>query len=318
MKKVFKSSWETAHVWAQRSQSEGRSSNLSFVGDSLFSYNWYELAKFHETKTGETVVLIRDYSYSSSTGRHKNMSEGATRHYKHIYIHGATYPYTYDRGKLLVHEANIISFVSDIRENLEKIKNARLTEKISWAYRQYLNKIETLNWYCKEFDQLIPVELETLKITSFEVEEIIQKRNKRALELSSPENIAKREAETEKRKKREFDKIRFELETIESDWIKGETNRTTYNKGNKRFDFPMIRLRLNGETVETSNYASVPVREAKILFDLIKAGKDIKGFKIGYYTVIGINGTLKIGCHTLERDEINRFSEYMGWGTLSE
>ena len=312
MKKVFRSSWETAHVWAQRSQSEGRSSNLSFVGDTLYSYNWYELAKFHETKDGETVVLIRDYSYSSSTGRHKNMAEGATRHYKHIYIHGSAGRYG-GGGYLVDHGANVCHLIIDICENLEKIKNSRLENRIRWSYREYLNKIETLNWYCNEFDQLIPVELETLKITNEEVEEIIQKRNKRALELSSPENIAKREAETEKRKKREYEKIRFELETIESDWIKGETNRTTYNKGNKRFDFQMIRLRLNGETVETSNHAFVPVREAKILFDLIKAGRDIKGFKIGYYTVIGINGTLKIGCHNLEREEINRFAESMNW-----
>ena len=59
--------------------------------------------------------------------------------------------------------------------------------------------------------------------------------------------------------------------------------------------------------------ANVPVKEAKILYLRIKAGKDVKGFKIGYYTVISINGTLKIGCHNIEKNEMDRLAKMMGW-----
>ena len=41
-------------------------------------------------------------------------------------------------------------------------------------------------------------------------------------------------------------------------------------------------------------------------------GKE-KGFKIGLYTVIGINGTLKIGCHEISHSEINRIAKLLNW-----
>ena len=76
-----------------------------------------------------------------------------------------------------------------------------------------------------------------------------------------------------------------------------------------------VYLRVNDkeQTIETTKSANVPIREAKILYDRIQAGKDIKGFKIGYYTVISINGVLKIGCHEIERDEINRIAKILNW-----
>ena len=77
-----------------------------------------------------------------------------------------------------------------------------------------------------------------------------------------------------------------------------------------------VYLRYNeaGEEIETSMSASAPAREAKILYERIKAGKDVKGFKIGYYTVISSNGKLKIGCHEIEREEIERIAKLMDWG----
>ena len=46
---------------------------------------------------------------------------------------------------------------------------------------------------------------------------------------------------------------------------------------------------------------------------MIKAGKDIKGHKIDGYTVIGLNGVLTIGCHKIERKEIDRFAKSQNW-----
>jgi len=65
--------------------------------------------------------------------------------------------------------------------------------------------------------------------------------------------------------------------------------------------------------IQTSLGANVPLREAKILYERIKDGKDIKGHKIGYYTVIGLNGTLNIGCHKIERDEMERIATLLNW-----
>lgn len=72
-----------------------------------------------------------------------------------------------------------------------------------------------------------------------------------------------------------------------------------------------VRISKNGERIETSKGANAPVSEARVLYQLIKAGKDIKGFKIGYYTVIGLNGTLKIGCHDINKQNMVEVGEQL-------
>ncbi|KKM60309.1 hypothetical protein LCGC14_1543200, partial [marine sediment metagenome] len=49
------------------------------------------------------------------------------------------------------------------------------------------------------------------------------------------------------------------------------------------------------------------------LYNAIKAGKGVAGFKIGYYTVDSMNGALKIGCHDIPRKEIDRLALSLGW-----
>jgi hypothetical protein len=47
-------------------------------------------------------------------------------------------------------------------------------------------------------------------------------------------------------------------------------------------------------------YAQRSQYEGRLLYKMIKQGKDIKGHKIGYYTVISVNGVLTIGCHKIK------------------
>lgn len=72
-----------------------------------------------------------------------------------------------------------------------------------------------------------------------------------------------------------------------------------------------VRISKSGEYVETSKGAKASVKEARVLYQLIKAGKDIKGFKISYYTVIGLNGTLKIGCHDINKKNMVEVGEQL-------
>ena len=68
--------------------------------------------------------------------------------------------------------------------------------------------------------------------------------------------------------------------------------------------------------METSKGARVSLKAAKVLFKMIKSGKDIKGFDLEGYTVIGLNGVLTIGCHAIERKEINRLAALLNWGQI--
>lgn len=67
-----------------------------------------------------------------------------------------------------------------------------------------------------------------------------------------------------------------------------------------------VHLRITEDKVETSANASVSIESAKVLSKMIKAGRDIKGHNIDGYTVISLNGTLKIGCHSILRSEVDR------------
>lgn len=76
----------------------------------------------------------------------------------------------------------------------------------------------------------------------------------------------------------------------------------------------LLRLSKDSESIETSLGANVSIREAKVLYELLKRGSDIKGFRIGYYTVIGKTDThIQIGCHTIELSEVELLAQKLGW-----
>jgi hypothetical protein len=111
-------------------------------------------------------------------------------------------------------------------------------------------------------------------------------------------------AKENEKKRKENEKKRIEQDlkkfiNYEISWFKSEFN--------------YLRVTKDGENIETNEGAKVTMQEARILYKMIKAGKDIKGHKIGYYTVISINGSLKIGCHNIERNEINRIANLLNW-----
>lgn len=79
MRKVFSNHTEVCHVWAARSQKEGRASRIFFEGDTIYSYGrHFPMAKFYDVKD-ETVVLINDSTYSVSTSKHMCYVRSALR-----------------------------------------------------------------------------------------------------------------------------------------------------------------------------------------------------------------------------------------------
>jgi len=112
------------------------------------------------------------------------------------------------------------------------------------------------------------------------------------------QEIKKAIAAARKAKREQFKNDRTRLK----EWIDGQ-HRRFYSQF-----FHEAYLRIKDGRVETSQGVSVSVREAKVLADRILAGKDVRGHTIEGFTVIGWNGALKIGCHTINRDEVIRIS----------
>lgn len=306
MKKVFSNSAEVSHIWASQEQEEGRAGNLSFVGTSLFSYNWYEIAQIKTLESGETVCFIRDYSYSSYTGRHLKYARRAIRNLRHIEVHGETQR-NWHKAELINHEANICALLEDLKESKRKFQNCLSTYTAQRYFSNNQYKLATLVEYCQIFKLTLP-DYSTLIISDTELTEKIGKLEKSESERNKPENIVKREEEKRRREEKKRAKEIEEVRQYEEAFINGES--VPYHAKHK---FSCTRLRINGEDVQTSLDAFVPIREAKILLQMIRQGKDIKGTKIGNYTVIGINGTLKVGCHEITREEIERFAQMNNW-----
>jgi seryl-tRNA synthetase len=71
-------------------------------------------------------------------------------------------------------------------------------------------------------------------------------------------------------------------------------------------DEDYLRFSECGNYIETSQQVKTTINEAKALYSLILAKKDIKGHNISGYIVTSLNGTLKIGCHKININSMNK------------
>lgn len=270
MKKVFSNSTDAIHVFAQRSQSEGRSSNVFFYGDKIYSYGYhYLLAEFKEIK-GETCIWINDKGYSSTTSKHISEVDYGTRQYKQYLASDVDFNLVYD----------------NIKENYASLLKARKPEK-------YIPVI------ISKFESLINYPLFDKKLKTTEKFKEIQKIYK---SISKPELLAKAK---ETQKARELKAKKIADEKLKVNLEKFENYELDYIKNDEDF----LRISLDGTRIETSQSVKVAVDDAKLLYKMIKSGRDIKGHRISNYTVISINGHLKIGCHNINMDSVRKVGE---------
>lgn len=302
MKTVFNSS-ELPHIWARQSQVEGKTPtrNMYFHKDEIYSYgSHFCMAKI----VNPSVVLITDRRYSNTTAGHLCEVRRAVNHFETVYC---AYP---DRGVL----SNLQSIKSDLQSNIDVLQRDNRTRPAT-KERAKLAIESTIKNAIRYFEVMGTDEKQVLKLAKQQTghayfEFIAYWNNAKTLDF---EGLAKARANVNKQialaeKKQKAKALKEAKESIDK-WLKGE-NVYLYR------GLDEVYLRLKDETVETSMGARVSVKAAKVLFDLVKAGKDIKGFNIDGYTVIGLNGVLTIGCHKIERSEINRFASLQSWGEI--
>ena len=268
MRKVFSSTSEVCHIFAQRSQSEGKAGSVFFYGDKIYSYGYhYLLAEFHEVN-GETVILINDKGYSTSTVKHIGKIISATSHYKQYFTSSHTLEPIY----------------RSITEANQKLVKAR--KPINYI-NEIIHSYETLlaSPFLTENDEQDP---KFLAITQI-------------YENVSKIDIQPYLAEIKAKEKIKQDAIALKLQENVKEFYEHEIDQI-YG-----LDKVVMRVSLDKTNIETSKGVKIPINEAKELFTLIKTEKPIQGFKIGYYTVNGIQGpNLVVGCHTIPMKEILR------------
>ena len=276
MKTVFTHSLAVIHLFAQKSQTEAKCKNVFFENNRIYSYGrHYLLAEFINNAKGEEAILINNSGYSVTTSKHIRQVTQATRQYKQFFT--------------LQTEATKVSY--QLEQLAKKLSKANKPEL-------YINPAEYLFTKFNEFQNWNGITNDTLNL--LKINEIIKVFRGEDY-LTYLDNQNKRIKQAEKTKLREAKK-QFKIGLKK--FFNYELN-YIYNSLGEDY----VRISQDGQNIETSQRVSVPIREAKILYKLIKAGKDIKVFNISGYTVIGLNDILKIGCHKINIDNMNEIGE---------
>ena len=274
MKTVFSNTQDCVHAFAQRQTPQGRSGNVFFYGDKIYSYGYhYLLAEFIDDKT----ILINDSGYSSTTSKHISYVTGGTRQYKQFFTTRCEIGLVY----------------SQVLSLQDKLANARKPEN-------YINGIlslwDSLNEYVKHIkSKNIP------KDTRYKaIKAIVKHLNVDSVQYQQKLADAKKKDEAAKKRK--------DAKQIKEALIK------FYNHEVDSFrvgDTDYLRLSQDGSTVETSQYVKVSTEEARTLYKAICNDVDIVGHRISNYIVNSINGRLKIGCHNIDMDSVHKVGKQL-------
>ena len=277
MKKVFTNSSDVIHLFAQRSQSEANCKNVFFENNRIYSYGrHYLLAEFIKNKDNDEAIMINNTGYSVTTSKHISEVTQATRQFKQFFT--------------LQTDASKVSYqLENLAKKLSKAKKPELY--INPAEYLFSKFNEFQNWYGLTNDTLNLLKINEL-IEVFRGKDYLtylQNQNKR---IKLADQLKLRQA------KKQFKKDLTKFFNYESNYIYNNPTNEDY-----------VRISQDKEFIETSQRVKVPIREAKVLYNLIKAKKDIKGFNISGYTVIGLNGVLKIGCHKINLKNLTEIGE---------
>lgn len=281
MRNVLRSHEEVAHFWANEVQESGRSGNMFFVNGTIYSYGTHFPIASHFESSG--IILFTVDGYSSSTGKHKSIVSRSIPHDKSI----INCKLLYD-GKPKVPES-LKYFKDTIKDLMEKQARAKSTNYSNTILSEIENAQKFITLVMPyDSTNLIKDTSELLAYLS-ECSEAIKNND-----LSKVKEAIK--IESEKAKAKELEKVKVWLEG----GYMGMPNGT------------YCRISEDGQSVETTKRASVPIAEAKTLWNLIKHGKNIHGVKCGYYTVLSyVNDVLTIGCHKIPKKEVERIGKLL-------
>lgn len=271
MRTVFQNTDEAIHVFAQQQQTDIKNSSRNIFckrsnynldyADEIYSYGHHYLLGKFIDKD---TILINDKGYSVTTSKHIASLRYATRQYKQFFVT----------------ETDLKTVHYSVNELYKKWIKARKPEIYVSKINRLFNK---LNQY---------IEYRNLKVKRTSEYKFIEKIYN-SVNSGNKIDLLKFRKEQQKREKQ---KQRRELKKQLNKFFDYKTNFVRIGQND---DY--LRISKCGQYVETTQNVRVNINEAKTLYRLIKLGKDIKGHRIDGYTVIGINGVLKIGCHNINK-----------------
>jgi hypothetical protein len=176
-------------------------------------------------------------------------------------------------------DIDIIQVRNRIIEASDKLKRANKPEKyVSTIIRDF----EVLTDYLKEFNKVNTLKSEEYK-TIKKIYSSLKKDEGKYLE------------EAKERGKKEKAKALIIFNKKLDKFFNYEIN--YLNSGDIKEDY--LRISADGTQIETTQQVKIDIDDARKLYRMILNKIDIKGHRISNYTVISLNGHLKIGCHNI-------------------
>ena len=284
---------EIPHLWIYQRQDSARNQggNLYFREKSIYSYgSHFEIARIIDSNT----VFFTVRTYSNTTAKHISMTRGAIPSSKTIF---KVISFNY-------HSENIERYFNVLTELLSKIKNARSHYNLMQYNRDFIETRLELREYSQRFKELTEQEASNLLSLNLQHDT-----------LFSAEKIDKCKDYDNKREEREEKRIKAERENnLKRNLEAIEKFKTDLSfMPNYYYNYEHDYIRVNGDFIQTIRGVKVSLDLCKKLYNKIKAKEDIKGYNLDSYTVISLNGTLKIGCHNIPIEEINRIAKQLNW-----
>lgn len=275
MRKVLKSQ-ELFHYFANKVQLEGRSGNISFHGDNLYSYGTVIARHMPDGS-----VALSTHSYSPTTRKHQSAASYAVNH----------------RRVIRVPEIGSVNDVfSDARRQVEQLNLKALTAtKLGDQYRaQARDILLNANRYAEALGD--PERLEIEELTP-EQQEAHKAAHRAALKVERERKAALEKGRAEK------------AAELLAKWLAGWPVNPWNLHG------AAAQLRVKGDFVETTKGAAIPVADAIKLWPIIlrcKAGDKCftPGMPLGPYQLTKIcgNGDIVVGCHQIEFSELEKIA----------
>lgn len=275
-----------AHVWAQQSQPEGRSSNGNFFfdGPTIYSYRRsFPVASFVTMPDGGAAVLFTTRSYSVTTTRHKSDAHAAIRSQRIFMVND---PCSQDWPAMFAEY------------------RARLADALTACARARKNR----DWKMRN-----AVDLAAEGNTFAEAAHLAER-------LSIPDNWQNEIATAEKTRRAAERAVRIEQDKAAAEkisaWLAGE------NVNPPRTS--TCHLRIVGEELQTSWGARVPLADAIRAFRHAAHAREnnipLTGLQIGTDASVGgfrvdsiaPDGTIRAGCHVIGWREAARVAAGLG------
>lgn len=282
MKNVFQSNSELCHVWANQLQERGKTENLFFERDALYSYGYhYQVAKFERATNNQLVCFINSNGYSNSTAKHTNHAFNAIPDFIKVF----KVPFLIDYGKNHFNPERLPEVIERMLINCKNSINKQLTAISNFSHFYDASSIysEILD-ICDLFNLKKPQKPENW-----------DKAKEKADYLRSTQK--------ERDDKKQLQKLEKNKELLNK-WLNHDFNGCLYN-------IPVhLRLSKDGQQIETTKGARVSKNAALLLLNKLKSFANVKGEMIDGFTVIE-NSTefVKIGCHLINWTVINEFAK---------